>query len=411
MLLWLVAILVAATWCSSSTMTSDYNLSRRTMSGGGTITNAADILTQMDDDNNRGSSLFSSHIDDSSSSLIVTQPLRRTYSRRGSSSKLSKSYGGVLSVGDKSKKQLVARPLSSVNNIYDDHNVDDEDDEDVAVKRKRQSLVNVVGGVVVLRDRVSLNEHLQRLLFLLTWSDRNNNGQWMGIRRFIDCYFSLLFQPYLGDAFKMNIIHVTNKRKICALFSLGTNGSYTILIMLNYQLWDRIFNVSTALPNRYFRRSVRSQVNDTRLASVGIVRDDDRSIVVTDGLTDRLTYNNSVVSNNSRTNKSMDNCSPTIVSCRADDSSSIMIDANASARISGDCSTWFPEKTSFKFANARRTHSFKLSLAALCLIDRLEYTMQIDRESATFSHVITLARFFSNSQAAKRLFRISSSFQ
>lgn len=367
-------------------MSNDYSLSRRMMSGGGTVTNASDILTQMDD--------ISGRVDDeltSSSSLIVMQP-KRTYARRR----------GTVTSGQRSnvsgKRSIVMNKydnnISSSSSISGNVNNNDNDhgNEEIASKRKRESLSTIVGGVVVLRDRVSLSEHLQRLLYLLTWSDRNNGGKWMGIRKFIDYYFSLLFQPYLGDAFKMSIIHVTNKRKICSLFSLGTNGSYTILIMLNYPLWDRILSVSVALPNRYFRRSLRS------FASVAM---SSREAIVTDMFDDSMNRNSRPI---------IDELGPLVV--RHDDDHGITIDTNASMRIPGECrSIWNVDNETSVFAAARRTPAFRISLAALCLLDRLEYSMQVDRDSAMFSHVPTLARFFSNSQTARRLFRTGSSFQ
>lgn len=303
------------------------------MSGGtvSSVTDAADILSQMED-NNRDSL-----------AVRISRPLR--------------TYGRARKV-DESSSSNASSSLSSLS---------------PPMKRRRDSLVSVMGNVMVLRDRVSLREHLQRLLCLLTWSDRHG-GRWMGIRQFIDCYFSLLFQPYLGDAFKLNIIHVANKRKICALFSAGSKGSYTILVMLNYPLWDRILRVSTALPNRYFRRSVRSRVNDGKSLGGDNVRklgECDFDVVVDS--------NESIVR---RTDENQDS-----VRWYQDGAPNPMIDQYTS------------------------TSLFKMSLAALCLMDRLEYSMQIDRESVTFSHVITLARFFSNSQEAKRLFRTNTTFQ
>lgn len=355
-------------------MTSDYHqLSRRaTMSsGGGTVSDASDILARMND--RRGNDVVGGDGDDASfpSSSFVRPPCRRTYGRGKT------SRGGDTGVTEN-----------------DD---DDDDNDNNAAKRvKRASLANVVGGVVVLRDRVSLFDHLQRLMCLLTWSDRHG-GRWMGIRSFIDAYFSLLFQPYLGDSFKMNIIHVTNKRKICALFSQGTNGSYTILVMLNYPLWDRILNVSIALPNRYFRRSVRSRLSTTDVCETPLI-------------TAASSLSSSQFATFAEPSLHSSSSSPSSLSS----SSSLQIEPiviGDNNRSNNDNNALRSSSSSESFEAARRTPLFKLSIAALCLIDRLEYSMQIDRENVTFEHVVTLARFFSNSQSAKRLFRTGLSFQ
>lgn len=250
----------------------------------GSVTNASDILSQLD------------------RALVATDEVRRRTRKRA--------------------------------NNDDDH--DDDDHHHSSAKRAADSgggggLAAVLRGVVELRERVSLNEHLQRLLFVLNWSDRHG-GRWMGISHFIDCYFSTVFHPYLGDAFRMNIVHVAKARKICALFSPGSDRSYTILVMLNYPLWDQILQVATALPNRYFRRSIRARLRGRHSDPLGPP--------------------------------------------------------------SADSITFSP--------------LFNLSLAALCLVDRLEYSMQSDLDS---SHLITLARFFANSQDAKQLFNTTTVYE
>lgn len=352
---------------------------RAALSGGGTVysvSDAGDILSQMAENGDSSLSVASS----SSTNVRFSRPLR--------------TYGRARKLDDRPNTESTSPGLDSAVTSP-------------PMKRKRDSLVNVIGNVVVLRDRVSMRDHLQRLLCLLTWSDRHG-GRWMGIRQFIDCYFSLMFQPYLGDTFKLNIIHVANKRKICALFSAGTKGSYTILVMLNYPLWDRILRVSVALPNRYFRRSVRSRMNDdanVSAASISTVRCDDRFGV-----------SSAVVGNFCRNVTNVDE-SKSVANAKNDYDIVNLVDDDGQTKtskntIGGDTVVWYrdgvPNPVIEQYTS---TPLFKLSLAALCLVDRLEYSMQIDRESVTFSHVMTLARFFSNSQEAKRLFRTNVTFQ
>lgn len=355
-------------------MDTQYTRRAAALSGGTvySVSDAGDILSQMAENGDSSLSVASS----STTNVRFSRPLR-TYGR-------ARKLDDRSSIESTSLGSAVTSPPA---------------------KRKRDSLVNVIGNVVVLRDRVSMRDHLQRLLCLLTWSDRHG-GRWMGIRQFIDCYFSLTFQPYLGDAFKLNIIHVANKRKICALFSAGTKGSYTILVMLNYPLWDRILRVSVALPNRYFRRSVRSRMNDdANAASISTVCDDHFGV------------SSNVVGNFRRNVTSIDDESKSVVNAKNDYDIVNLVDDDGQTKtskntINGDTVVWYrdgvPNPVIEQYTS---TPLFKLSLAALCLVDRLEYSMQIDRESVTFSHVMTLARFFSNSQEAKRLFRTNVSFQ
>lgn len=193
---------------------------------------------------------------------------------------------------------------------------------------------------VSLRERVSLADHLHRLYFLLTWSDRNG-GRWMGIKRFLDCYFSLIFHPYFGERFKMTVLHIAKRSKMCCHFQLGVASdysSYTLLIMLNYPLWDKLLQISTGLPNRYFRRSIRSMLRSSS------------SNVEETTLPDE------------------NNFDPTGL-----------------------------ETTNF-------TYLMNVSLAALCLVDRLEFSMQPDLDRCGASHVVTVSRFFSNAHDAKNLF-------
>lgn len=203
-----------------------------------------------------------------------------------------------------------------------------EEEEQVEAKNNAEQTFR---RSVVLRERVSLADHLHRLYFLLTWSDRNG-GRWMGIKRFLDCYFSLVFHPYFGDRFKVTILHIAKRSKICCHFQLGVVSdfsSYTLLIMLNYPLWDKLLQVSTALPNRYFRRSVRT-----------LLRKTEQQQITTDENTDSDSF----------------------------------------------------------------TYLMNVSLAALCLVDRLEFSMQPDLERYGATHVVTVSKFFSNAHDAKNLF-------
>lgn len=223
----------------------------------------------------------------------------------------------------------------------------DDNDGPLDVDRKNNKTSDLFRRAVQLRDRVSLADHMHRLYFLLTWSDRNG-GRWMGIKRFIDCYFSLVFHPYFGDRFKMTVLHIAKRSKICCHFQVGVVSdfsSYTLLIMLNYPLWDKLLQVSTSLPHRYFRRSVRAMLRRGG------------------GTTDRPAPHYNEGSGFGGLGEGME-VDPT----------------------------------------GKFTHLMNVSLAALCLIDRLEYSMQSDLERHGATHVVTVAKFFSNAHDAKNLF-------
>lgn len=217
---------------------------------------------------------------------------------------------------------------------------DEKSDEKIDLDPSTASS-SLFSGAVLMRDRVSLSDHLQRLFYLLSWSDRHDS-RWMGIRNFIDAYFSLVFHPYFGKAFKLNVLHVAKSQKICAVFSLSNDRTYTILVMLNYPLWDSILQVSTALPNRYFRRSIRSRVRDACRRRTY------------DGVSVEFRENEDELKENS------------------------VVDDNF-------------------------TYLFNVSLAALCLVDRLECSMAADLETAGATHVVTLAKFFTMCDDAKQM--------
>lgn len=238
---------------------------------------------------------------------------------------------------------------TSTTTMSTDASYQDEETEDFA--RETTTLSSLLSGAVKLSDRVSLTDHLRRLLYLLSWSDRNGS-RWMGIRRFIDCYFSLVVHPYFGSAFELNVLHVAKSQKICAVFNLANDRTYTVLVMLNYPLWDSILQVASSLPNRYFRRSVRSRLfrayNDSSYVSRDKrVRLERREAVETDKPVDESNF----------------------------------------------------------------TSLFNVSLAALCLIDRLEYSMAADFNSCGATHVVTLAKFFTMCDDAKNIFHTTTSVE
>lgn len=212
-------------------------------------------------------------------------------------------------------------------------------------------LVDLVGGKVDMREKISMTDHLYRLLFLLTWSDRHQ-GQWMGICRFIDAYFSLIFHSYFGKAFNMNVWHVARVHKMCAMFSLMPNFSYTIVVMLNYPLWDKILQTSSSLPNRYFRRSIRKRLADEIRSTKG--------------------WQTSGESKNNNSN------------------------ANAEDDTLDD----------LEFSRL-----YNVSLAALALVSQLEESMLPDLEQAGVKHVVTVARFFTGSQTARQPFSTTTLYE
>lgn len=212
-------------------------------------------------------------------------------------------------------------------------------------------LVDLVGGKVDMREKISMTDHLYRLLFLLTWSDRHQ-GQWMGICRFIDAYFSLIFHSYFGKAFNMNVWHVARVHKMCAMFSLMPNFSYTIVVMLNYPLWDKILQTSSSLPNRYFRRSIRKRLADEIRSTKG--------------------WQTSGESKNNNSNANTE-----------DDT----LDDLEFSRL------------------------YNVSLAALALVSQLEESMLPDLEQAGVKHVVTVARFFTGSQTARQPFSTTTLYE
>lgn len=215
-------------------------------------------------------------------------------------------------------------------------------------------LVDLVGGKVDMREKISMTDHLYRLLFLLTWSDRHQ-GQWMGICRFIDAYFSLIFHSYFGKAFNMNVWHVARVHKMCAMFSLMPNFSYTIVVMLNYPLWDKILQTSSSLPNRYFRRSVRKRLADEIRSTKGWQ---------TSGESKK---NNSTANVDNVENDTLDD---------------------------------------LEFSRL-----YNVSLAALALVSQLEESMLPDLEKAGVKHVVTVARFFTGSQTARQPFSTTTLYE
>lgn len=214
------------------------------------------------------------------------------------------------------------------------------------VKRRREAVssetedtenqVPVLSGVVRIRPNVSMHDHLARLVFTLGWCDMYEQGRWFGVKKFIDCYFSLVFKPYLGQAYNLNVIHVAKMRKVCAVCNVSPSDRLcTILVMLNYPLWDRLLQVSASLPERYFRRSVRQRL------------------------------------------------------------------------ILGERET----STSVDEVVAGTTDAYRTSVAALCLIDRLEFSMQADLNSAQLGHAVCLSQFVANSYDAKQVFRTELVFE
>lgn len=194
----------------------------------------------------------------------------------------------------------------------------------------------ILSGIVRIRPNVSMHDHLARLVFTLGWCDMYEQGRWFGVKKFIDCYFSLVFKPYLGQAYNLNVIHVAKMRKVCAVCNVSPSDRLcTILVMLNYPLWDRLLQVSASLPERYFRRSVRQRL---------ILGERETSTTVDDVV-------------------------------------------------------------------AGTTDAYRTSVAALCLIDRLEFSMLADLNNAQLGHVVGLSQFIANSYDAKQVFRTELVFE
>lgn len=146
----------------------------------------------------------------------------------------------------------------------------DDDDDDKLSTRRRLERRPFLADVIKLRSNVSMLDHMDRLQFALNWCDLYEKGKWFGVKRFVDCYFSLVFKPYLGPSYKLNIIHVAKMRKVCAVCILSPEERLcTLLVMLNYPLWDRLLQVSASLPTRYFRKSIRQRLIDGE-ASTGL---------------------------------------------------------------------------------------------------------------------------------------------
>lgn len=197
---------------------------------------------------------------------------------------------------------------------------------------------------------ISQVDHLFRLKAVLTYSDRY--GGWIGLKNFINLYFSTVFHAFFGKQIKMHIIHVEKRKKFCAHFSLRSKGAYRIIIMLNYSLWDKILLSSSALPDLYFHCPDRSYLDKA---------------VILDPQPDSIYVG-----------KFKDATNPldeTLISREYDQSAS--------------------------------TRWYEVSVSALCLIHRLEMIMFNDLRYNHASHVVTLGKFFANNNESKNPFVVS----
>lgn len=128
---------------------------------------------------------------------------------------------------------------------------------------------------------ISSQIHLTKIRSLLTWSDRHG-GKWIGIRKFLDIYFSTVFHMYFGSAFQMNIIHMAKKNKISCKFVLVGEKFYCLVVNLNYPLWDKLLNVGIALPDKYFETPLRTKINmsSTVITSIPFMENGDGNSAV-----------------------------------------------------------------------------------------------------------------------------------
>lgn len=220
------------------------------------------------------------------------------------------------------------------------------------------------------RAQVDLTDHMRRLYFLLNYSDRNRH-RWIGLKCFIEMYFSIVFHHYFGPSFKMKIFHIAKNTKFGAYFRVDGNKSYTIFICINYPYWNRMVQVASALPTVFFRRSprrrfVRSTTSDRRFVSTSF---DNRSCGGRgDGAETLTTFDNFVPNDN------------------------------------GDRGGGTNDRLVF-------SELFKISLCALNVIERLEYSMADYLSNAGADHVITLSKFFANEPNARNIFNIKSGIE
>lgn len=222
------------------------------------------------------------------------------------------------------------------------------------------------------RAQADLTDHLRRLYFLLNYSDRHRH-RWIGLKCFIEMYFSIVFHHYFGPSFKMKIFHIAKNTKFGAYFRVDGNKSYTIFICINYPYWNRMVQVASALPTVFFRRSPRRRfvratttISDRRFVSTSF---DNRSCGdAGNGGTETPTSDNAVQHDND--------------------------DRNGGT-------------------NDRLVFSelFKISLCALNVIERLEYSMADYLSNAGADHVITLSKFFANEPNARNIFNIKSGIE
>lgn len=206
-------------------------------------------------------------------------------------------------------------------------------------------------------------DHFCRIKAVLTYSDRH--GGWIGLKNFINLYFSTVFHAFFGDNVDMHLIHVEKRKKFCAHFSLRAARSYRIIIMLNYRLWDKILLSSAALPDLYFRPPDRSYLEKAAALTVA-------------PNTFHLGQPKDAAFSSAN--------SPS----RPHSPAALRLLGNDQGEQAANEDKWYD-----------------VSLAALCVVHRLEMIMFTDLRCNYADHVVTLGKFFANNNDIKNPFLVS----
>lgn len=298
-----------------------------------------------------------------------------------------------------------------------------DDDDDLS---PLQMLAQPTIGIASVSDMQHLR-HVMRVIDACTPpDDRNAAGArvWLGLPTFLNYYFASTLQLFLGDRVVLRILQIPSTSEFGAKFYVLGNQRYSLMLLADFDYWERLLSVATALPDIYFENGANTLARTyQRLAANDVPRQAPRYRLDTDTMFDyrskptpvianpftTTTNTTTVITPNNETLVVRDgnnmNCNlfrrttspePAAPSPPPPPSSS---PPPLRAAVDGD------RGDSMEQIELQNTESLDMAVASLCLVHRFEMLLEKDFRNKLPNYV-TLAKMFTRNTGSINPFRI-----
>lgn len=271
------------------------------------------------------------------------------------------------------------------------------DDDPTAPTEPELLLARPTIGIASLPQLQHLR-HVMRVIEASAPLDVSGVRNWLGFSTFLNYYFASTLRLFLGDRVVVRIMQIPSNHEFGAKLYQLNQDRYSLMLLADFDYWDRLLHVAVALPDIYFENGASSLARIyQRLAKqpqqqLSDIRLDDTTM---------RCYQTQSAPATTATKSSVHS-----FAIRDGNNLSCSLLRSSDQPLSPQPPPSSPAATDTDADDTRNAATLDLAVAGLCLVHRFEMLLERDFRNKVPNYV-TLAKMFTRNVGSVNPFRIT----